>query len=1050
MHICNRFCLRYTKDGKMRYCRCGAGVEKSKNSCDTPGFRLHSNDGIFIDENTKVKHLRLRRTTSRRMTQCSKYLLQSWRANCDVQILIYDSNPMKPNLEEIRRVTDYVVSYTTKVNQTISEERKTIKEIIAQNDCYSDNETANMAQITKQVLNSFHGKRLISRAEAMVEILDLPLIICSETIEPVNISGATKVSSTKKTNTDKNFTIISQYMNRRIHFDKSLIEFFHLKKNSKISEGKKFKIPHPVGRLSNPRFRLNASKELVPDFEYMRSTLILHKPWRGTQIAQIIKHNDNLEEEFNKFLKSSQCPRSVYNRHFVCKNHRLNKQKKDDYVDTSMYSDYVDTESYDYVPASDEDTENYFQFLRTKGKGIKTINGHNVHIDHEYRWDQQFCIVSKYFVFFVVDKRHYKTNLLYFHHSVKDNNDKPGHLFLKNEIQKHKEKYGYMHHPLPVKKDGTNYRLSDINGNEKQEQIVYKVISKLKEWIEYPKVHKENNRAIFEPLYLTVMGVGGTGKSFVISVIVTAIMKLFDMDDPSVKTIINAPTGAAAFNANGKTCHNTWKIPIRSPYNISDEKLAQMRNELQKVLFLCIDERSMLSKAILGAINKNARKSVHNNIISSKKPFGGIPIVMLVGDDHQLPSVTIGETGQGITYYFKQKQSKVQRNPNMMTLEKEGEEVFFQCTDNVIELDQIKRLESDSEKLKSILTDLRGDGIKRKDATTLLNLHVRNLPPDKKHAIMKDAVYLFATKQLKTDHNMTKLNELTDENNPVLLLQTQFRKENKKLTYNPKSHFERDSIPTTSLLCKEAKVAITGQNFQPNWGLYNGALGTVKGIKFKKDENPQTGHQPLFVVVDFPSYKGPPWIDDQPTLVPIPTVSIPCSKNHCCEATFIPLTLAFARTIHTFQGMEAGPSKLIKTLIVDVGSSQFESINPGVLYTALSRASTIGEQSTTNSAIYFSGPLTYERLTNVKYVRKLKNGQKKMYEKVQMRTKWIKFLKDRQKKTTIISKKEIVQLRHWCNNTIINTTELDNCIEFHKKTAWKIPKIQKPLVQRHT
>ena len=87
-----------------------------------------------------------------------------------------------------------------------------------------------------------------------------------------------------------------------------------------------------------------------------------------------------------------------------------------------------------------------------------------------------------------------------------------------------------------------------------------------------------------------------------------------------------------------------------------------MRQELQRVLFLCIDERSMLSKGILGAINRNAQKTVHNNTLQTTKSFGGIPIVLLTGDDHQLPSVTIGEEGQGITYFFnttmKQKRSK--------------------------------------------------------------------------------------------------------------------------------------------------------------------------------------------------------------------------------------------------------------------------------------------------------------------------------------------------------------------------------------------------------
>ena len=49
-------------------------------------------------------------------------MLQSWRANCDVQILLYDSNPKAPDISEISRVTDYVVAYSCKGNATLKEE----------------------------------------------------------------------------------------------------------------------------------------------------------------------------------------------------------------------------------------------------------------------------------------------------------------------------------------------------------------------------------------------------------------------------------------------------------------------------------------------------------------------------------------------------------------------------------------------------------------------------------------------------------------------------------------------------------------------------------------------------------------------------------------------------------------------------------------------------------------------------------------------------------------------------------------------------------------
>ena len=620
---------------------------------------------------------------------------------------------------------------------------------------------------------------------------------------------------------------------------------------------------------------------------------------------------------------------------------------------------------------------------------------------------------------------------------------KPGRSFLDTEIDKHTEKFGYLHQQVPQKKESnTPYSLQDIKGNEKQEQVVYTILQKLKEWIEFPEKHKADNSVTFSPLRLTVMGVGGTGKSFLISVIVTILKEMFfDENDDLITSIINAPTGAAAFNANGKTCHNTWKIPIRQQYKLSEENAAKMKNELLRILLLCIDERSMLAKAIVAAINRNAKKTVHNNTHESEKSFGGVPIVVFIGDDHQLPSVTIGEEGQGIIYYFQEKiqrskkttRRSAQRDSQQQLLEKEGEEVFFLCAQNVIELETIKRLEKDADNLKRILYDLRNDGIKERDVDKLLKLHIRNLPPNLRHEVEKDAVYLFATKELKSQHNMKKLNEITNEDNPVCLLQSKYLKRSTQKWEGNKSHFDKDSIPKKTLLAKNAKVAISGRNFQPNWGLYNGALGIIVGFKFRQGQNPQTGDLPEYVVVDFPSYRGPPWIKDKPTLVPIPPVTVPCTKG-CCEAHFIPLVLAFARTIHTFQGMEAGPSKEIKRIVVDVGKAAFEALNPGVLYTALSRASTLGT-TPEGSAIYFSGPLTKDRLMNVKYKRTF-NTRKQVYEKVQMRTKWIEYLNQRKQYTAIISEAEKESLRQWVMKTTISKCQLDQIIEYHRNTEW--------------
>jgi hypothetical protein len=119
-HRCGKYCMRQKNADSNRYCRAGCGNEVTKGTCDTPGFPLRSNPGIVKETNGTYK-LSLQRNTTR-MVQSSTKLLRLWRANCDVQLILYRSDPRKPDLFEISKVTDYVVSYACKGNSTTESE----------------------------------------------------------------------------------------------------------------------------------------------------------------------------------------------------------------------------------------------------------------------------------------------------------------------------------------------------------------------------------------------------------------------------------------------------------------------------------------------------------------------------------------------------------------------------------------------------------------------------------------------------------------------------------------------------------------------------------------------------------------------------------------------------------------------------------------------------------------------------------------------------------------------------------------------------------------
>ena len=129
MHQCNRYCLKSTKVGTPRTCRSYYGTESEFGKVDTPGMDLMQNAKIQIDRKG-IAHFRMRRTHSVRLVQHSKYLLKAWRANSDVKLLLYFSDPSCPDLREIEDVCRYVVAYTGKRHKTSQDEKEAIQKII--------------------------------------------------------------------------------------------------------------------------------------------------------------------------------------------------------------------------------------------------------------------------------------------------------------------------------------------------------------------------------------------------------------------------------------------------------------------------------------------------------------------------------------------------------------------------------------------------------------------------------------------------------------------------------------------------------------------------------------------------------------------------------------------------------------------------------------------------------------------------------------------------------------------------------------------------------
>jgi hypothetical protein len=118
-HQCNKYCLRLAKTNTNgpRTCRVHFGTETKYGKQDTQGLPRTTRSKILIDRKG-ILHFRMRRTKSVRVVQHSRTLLRGWRANCDIKLLLYYSNPNCPDISEIEDVLRYVVSYTGKRHNT--------------------------------------------------------------------------------------------------------------------------------------------------------------------------------------------------------------------------------------------------------------------------------------------------------------------------------------------------------------------------------------------------------------------------------------------------------------------------------------------------------------------------------------------------------------------------------------------------------------------------------------------------------------------------------------------------------------------------------------------------------------------------------------------------------------------------------------------------------------------------------------------------------------------------------------------------------------------
>ena len=138
-----------------------------------------------------------------------------------------------------------------------------------------------------------------------------------------------------------------------------------------------------------------------------------------------------------------------------------------------------------------------------------------------------------------------------------------------------------------------------------------------------------------------ISGGAGVGKSFLIKTLYQAINQYYrhlrGEQGNSIRALLCAFTGKAAYIINGMTLHSAFQLPVSQlsgpMAELSADVANTIRSKLQDLKVLIIDEISMVGQKLLQMVNIRLQQIFNNDL-----DFGGVDLIT-IGDFNQLPPI---------------------------------------------------------------------------------------------------------------------------------------------------------------------------------------------------------------------------------------------------------------------------------------------------------------------------------------------------------------------------------------------------------------------------
>jgi PIF1-like helicase/Helitron helicase-like domain at N-terminus/OTU-like cysteine protease/Helicase len=431
------------------------------------------------------------------------------------------------------------------------------------------------------------------------------------------------------------------------------------------------------------------------------------------------------------------------------------------------------------------------------------------------------------------------------------------------------------------------------------------------------------------PFQIFLSGSAGVGKSLVITTIYQLLTKYFNIciggNQDTIKIVLCAFSGLAAFLIGGTTIHTAFALPIQQSGKVMPELSSDIANTIRvnmiDVKLIIIDEISMVGYKMLCQIDMRLRQIMGQRTL----PFGGVSIIT-VGDFNQLPPV-----GQSPVY-------KIVKNPLDI--------LAGNClwTDfKFYELTQIMRQKDDLAFTTALNNLSRGE-------MTPNDIQLIKSRSNMDETFVPDhIVRLYTTNKMVDSYNNQKI-----ENSPGTMhtstavdtvLGKKLSKERKEYLSNlqkTKSRKDMAGLDHIILLKTEIKYMITC-NIDIEDGLVNGTRGILKLIEISPKTN-----KPITLWFEFESgrvgknlrLKTKEYMERQnikKKWVPIQKIKTVVTAKQSSEYQIVreqfPIMPAEALTVHKSQGQS------MNEVCVDLKNSSYWTREK--IYVALSRVTNL-------------------------------------------------------------------------------------------------------------